>query len=179
LAICLTKKHASDDARTRSRAPATDTSRARGPQPGADDFCVAARSYSGTTERTSTKGEIMHAALVNLTIDPDQAPAAANALTDHILPAIRSARLRRGLLARACRWPWLFVRRVRDRGASTAISPAGRQLGRPRRQHQRCRLPASCCQRLEIDQNDRRSLLKQTRQQPSARNASCISAWRS
>ena len=33
----------------------------------------------------------MHAALVNLTIDPDQAPAAANALTDHILPAIRSA----------------------------------------------------------------------------------------
>jgi hypothetical protein len=33
----------------------------------------------------------MHAALVNLTIDPDQAPAAANALTDHILPAIPSA----------------------------------------------------------------------------------------
>jgi Phosphoesterase family len=27
--------------------------------------------------------------LVNLTIDPDQAPAAANALADHILPAIR------------------------------------------------------------------------------------------
>jgi hypothetical protein len=34
----------------------------------------------------------MHAALVNMTIDPDQAPAAANALTDRILPAIRSAR---------------------------------------------------------------------------------------
>ena len=33
----------------------------------------------------------MHAALVNLTIDPDQAPAAANALTHEILPAIRSA----------------------------------------------------------------------------------------
>jgi hypothetical protein len=33
----------------------------------------------------------MHAALVNLTIDPDQAPAAANALADQILPAIRSA----------------------------------------------------------------------------------------
>jgi hypothetical protein len=33
----------------------------------------------------------MHAALANLTIDPDQAPAAANALTDQILPAIRSA----------------------------------------------------------------------------------------
>jgi hypothetical protein len=33
----------------------------------------------------------MHAALVNLTIDPDEAPAAANALTHHVLPAIRSA----------------------------------------------------------------------------------------
>jgi hypothetical protein len=33
----------------------------------------------------------MHAALVNLTIAPDQAPAAANALTHDILPAIRSA----------------------------------------------------------------------------------------
>ena len=33
----------------------------------------------------------MHAALVSLTIDLDQAPAAAAALTDHILPAIRSA----------------------------------------------------------------------------------------
>jgi hypothetical protein len=33
----------------------------------------------------------MHAALVNVTIDPDQAPAAANALTHDILPTIRSA----------------------------------------------------------------------------------------
>jgi hypothetical protein len=33
----------------------------------------------------------MHAALVNLTIDPDQAPAAANALTGDILPKVRSA----------------------------------------------------------------------------------------
>ena len=33
----------------------------------------------------------MHAALVNLTIEPDQAPAAANALTHDILPTIRSA----------------------------------------------------------------------------------------
>ena len=33
----------------------------------------------------------MYAALVNLTIDADQAPAAAKALTHHILPAIRSA----------------------------------------------------------------------------------------
>jgi hypothetical protein len=47
--------------------------------------------YTSTTETTATKGETMHAALVNLTIDPDQAPAAANALTDHILPVIRSA----------------------------------------------------------------------------------------
>jgi hypothetical protein len=33
----------------------------------------------------------MHAALVKLTIDQDQAPAAANALTHDILPTIRAA----------------------------------------------------------------------------------------
>jgi hypothetical protein len=33
----------------------------------------------------------MHAALVKLTIDADQAPAAANALTHDLLPTIRSA----------------------------------------------------------------------------------------
>jgi hypothetical protein len=33
----------------------------------------------------------MHAALVRLTIDPEQAPAAAEALTHDILPSIRSA----------------------------------------------------------------------------------------
>jgi hypothetical protein len=33
----------------------------------------------------------MHAALVNLTIDPDQGPAAASALTNDILPRVRSA----------------------------------------------------------------------------------------
>lgn len=33
----------------------------------------------------------MHAALVTLTIDPDQAPAAAKALMNNILPAVRSA----------------------------------------------------------------------------------------
>jgi hypothetical protein len=33
----------------------------------------------------------MHAALVTLTIDPDQAPPAAHPLTRDILPAIRSA----------------------------------------------------------------------------------------
>lgn len=32
-----------------------------------------------------------HAALVTLTIDPDQAPAAANALVTDILPRVRSA----------------------------------------------------------------------------------------
>jgi hypothetical protein len=42
-------------------------------------------TYLYETEKT------MHAALVNLTIAPNQAPAAANALTDDILPAIRSA----------------------------------------------------------------------------------------
>jgi hypothetical protein len=33
----------------------------------------------------------MHAALVTLTIDPDQAPAAASALTNDILPRVSSA----------------------------------------------------------------------------------------
>ena len=33
----------------------------------------------------------MHASLVTLTVDPDQAPAAANALTRDILPKTRSA----------------------------------------------------------------------------------------
>jgi hypothetical protein len=33
----------------------------------------------------------MHAALVTLTIDPAQAPAAANALVEDILPTVRSA----------------------------------------------------------------------------------------
>lgn len=33
----------------------------------------------------------MHAALVRLTVDPDQAPAAAEALTNDILPRVRSA----------------------------------------------------------------------------------------
>jgi hypothetical protein len=33
----------------------------------------------------------LHAALVTLTIDPDQAPAAANALVHEILPEVRSA----------------------------------------------------------------------------------------
>jgi hypothetical protein len=33
----------------------------------------------------------MHAALVTLTIDPDQAPAAANTLVNEILPRVRSA----------------------------------------------------------------------------------------
>jgi hypothetical protein len=34
----------------------------------------------------------VHAALVTLTIDPDQAPAAAQALVNDILPTVRSAR---------------------------------------------------------------------------------------
>jgi hypothetical protein len=33
----------------------------------------------------------MHAALVTVTIDPDQAPAAADGLTNDILPKTRSA----------------------------------------------------------------------------------------
>jgi hypothetical protein len=44
-----------------------------------------AEAHLDETEKT------MYAALVTLTIDPDQAPAAASALTDDLLPAIRSA----------------------------------------------------------------------------------------
>jgi hypothetical protein len=51
-----------------------------------------ASCYSSTTETHLHETEkTMHAALVNLTIAPDQAPAAANVLTHDILPAIRSA----------------------------------------------------------------------------------------
>jgi hypothetical protein len=37
------------------------------------------------------KGETMHAALVKLTINADEAPAAAAALSNDILPTVRSA----------------------------------------------------------------------------------------
>jgi hypothetical protein len=47
-------------------------------------------SSIGYSSTRATKGTV-HAALVKLTIDPEQARAAAEALTDHILPAIRSA----------------------------------------------------------------------------------------
>jgi hypothetical protein len=66
----------------------------------------------------------MHAALVSLTIDPDQAPAAAAALTRDILPKIRSAPgFVAGYWLTPRRRPLLLVRRVRDRGAGTAIGP--------------------------------------------------------
>jgi hypothetical protein len=42
-------------------------------------------------ERPLAKGRDVHAALVTLTIDADQAPAAANALVNDILPTVRSA----------------------------------------------------------------------------------------
>ena len=54
-------------------------------QPSDDGGYKYTRCGAYSEERT------MHAALVSLTIDPDQAPAAANALTRDILPKIRSA----------------------------------------------------------------------------------------
>jgi hypothetical protein len=39
----------------------------------------------------TAKGETMHAALVRLTINADEAPAAAAAFSDDILPTVRSA----------------------------------------------------------------------------------------
>jgi hypothetical protein len=51
--------------------------------------CVGpAGSQIGITQRN---GETRHAAFLMLTIDPDQAPAAANAFARDILPKIRSA----------------------------------------------------------------------------------------
>jgi hypothetical protein len=57
-----------------------------------DDFCVATRSYLAKTETNlHGNGEPMHAVLTRLTIDPNQAPAAASAFTNDLLPKIRSA----------------------------------------------------------------------------------------
>jgi hypothetical protein len=57
----------------------------------ADDFRVAARSYSLTIKTAPGRRPTMYAALVTLTIAPDQAPAAANALVEDLLPTVRSA----------------------------------------------------------------------------------------
>jgi hypothetical protein len=52
-------------------------------------------SQQGPTDRPQDAlhetEKTMYAALVDIAIDPEQAPAAANALTTDILPAIRSA----------------------------------------------------------------------------------------
>jgi hypothetical protein len=59
---------------------------------GADEFCVADRSYSLTMGKSqAAKGGTVHAALVRLTVDPERAPAAAEALVSDILPRVRSA----------------------------------------------------------------------------------------
>jgi hypothetical protein len=93
----------------------------------------------------------MHAALLTLTIDPDQAPAAANALTRDILPKIRSAP---GFVA------GYWLEPVDGRGFSFVVfeteeqarrsAPPASNWAAPRRQHQRGGLPASGCQRLEV-----------------------------
>jgi hypothetical protein len=58
---------------------------------GADDFCGAGRSYLVASEPRLREERTVHAALVSLTVDPDQAPAAAEALVSDILPRVRSA----------------------------------------------------------------------------------------
>src|SRR5262245_31826721 len=45
----------------------------------------------GQDDDHPARGRTMHAALVRLTVDPEQAPAAAEALTSDILPRVRSA----------------------------------------------------------------------------------------
>src|SRR5215207_10176056 len=93
--------------------------------------------------------ETMHAALVNLTIDPDQAPAAAEALTHDLLPTIRAAP---GFVA------GYWLEPADGQGFSFVVfqteeqvrqsAPLGQQLGSSGGQHQRGRLPASGGQRL-------------------------------
>src|SRR5262245_7958421 len=52
---------------------------------------LADRSYSVNGNPQTARGGIVHAALVRLTIDREQAPAAAEALMSDILPRVRSA----------------------------------------------------------------------------------------
>jgi hypothetical protein len=93
----------------------------------------------------------MHAALVNVTIDPDQAPAAANALTHDILPAIRSAP---GFLAGYWLEPvdghgFSFVVFETEEQARRSAPPASNWAA-PGVGIKRGRRPASGCQRLEV-----------------------------
>jgi hypothetical protein len=83
----------------------------------------------------------MHAALVTLTIDRDQAPAAAEALVNDILPMVRSAP---GFVAGY----WLepadgqgFSIVLFETEEDTPNGSAARQLGRPGRHHRRRRVP--------------------------------------
>ena len=71
---------------------ATGTSRARGRSNRSRLFLRRSQVLliDNGDELNETEKTI-HAALLTLTIDPDQAPAAANALTRDILPKIRSA----------------------------------------------------------------------------------------
>ena len=74
----------------------------------------------------------MHAALVSLTIDPDQAPAAANALTRDILPTIRSVGEHLEELhaegGRACEW---FYHILANPGCEISTWVAARVLANP------------------------------------------------
>jgi hypothetical protein len=86
-----------------------------------------------------------------LTIDPEQAPAAANALTHDILPKIRSAP---GFVAGYWLEPaegrgFSFVVFETEEQARRSTPPASNWAA-PRRQDRRGRLPASGCQRLEV-----------------------------
>ena len=74
----------------------------------------------------------MHAALMTLKIDPDQAPAAANALVYDILPRVRSAPgLRRRLSARACRRSGLPTVLFETEEQARETSSAGRHRAAP------------------------------------------------
>jgi hypothetical protein len=87
---------------------------------------AAERRGAGRSTRRLREERTMHAALVSLTIDPDQAPAAANALTRDILPKIRSAP---GFVA------GYWLEPVDGRGFSfVVLRPRGRHGDRFRRQ---------------------------------------------
>src|SRR5262249_33970932 len=51
----------------------------------------SAETVRGEDDNQPARGGSMHAVLVRLTVDPEQAPAAAKALMSDILPRVRSA----------------------------------------------------------------------------------------
>jgi hypothetical protein len=106
----------------------------------------------------------VHAALVTLTVDPDQAPAAAEALMSDILPGVRSAA---GFVVGYWLEPAdgqgfsmvLFESEEQAREAAPPLS----NLGCARDRHHRSRVSASSSDRLNPSKESRTQLHKGAR----------------